>query len=210
MPNGSIRRECLDRLIVIGERHLRRIPASYFHDYDRSRSHLSQGKDSPVPPAGQERQSRQDHRPSTGWRTPPSLRSTGRLNGGLTTADSNHIAPLAGSVLAAGKRGHVGPTAVWQPVGVDPFYPAIESARLRLHEGTRSALSAPSLSFSEGQAQFYTAASVLNGRHACSFFAPPTTVGYWKKLFGKVIGSQSPGTGTVPKIETRRYEAITA
>ena len=98
MPNGSIRRECLDRLIVIGERHLRRIPASYFHDYDRSRSHLSQGKDSPVPPAGQERQSRQDHRPSTGWRTPPSLRSTGRLNGGLTTADSNHIAPLAGSV----------------------------------------------------------------------------------------------------------------
>ena len=108
------------------------------------------------------------------------------------------------------KRGHVGPTAAWQPVGVDPFYPAIESARLRPHEGTRSALSAPSLSFSEGQAQFYTAASVLNGRHACSFFAPPTTVGDWKKLFGKVIGSQSPGTGTVPKIETRRYEAINA
>ena len=46
---GSIRRECLDHLIVIDERHLRRILASSF-DYDhRSRTHLSLGKDSPVP-----------------------------------------------------------------------------------------------------------------------------------------------------------------
>ncbi len=45
---GSIRRECLDHLIVVDERHLRRILASYF-DYDhRSRTHLSLGKDSPV------------------------------------------------------------------------------------------------------------------------------------------------------------------
>ncbi len=46
---GSIRRECLDHLIVIDERHLRRILESYFDYYHRSRTHLSLGKDSPVP-----------------------------------------------------------------------------------------------------------------------------------------------------------------
>ena len=46
---GSIRRECLDHLIVIDEQHLRRILASYFDYYHRSRTHLSLGKDSPVP-----------------------------------------------------------------------------------------------------------------------------------------------------------------
>ena len=46
---GSIRRECLDHLIVIDERHLRRILASCFDYYHRSRTHLSLGKDSPVP-----------------------------------------------------------------------------------------------------------------------------------------------------------------
>ncbi len=45
---GSIRRECLDHLIVIDEQHLRRILASYFDYYHRSRTHLSLGKDSPV------------------------------------------------------------------------------------------------------------------------------------------------------------------
>ena len=45
---GSIRRECLDHLIVIDERHLRCILASYFDYYHRSRTHLSLGKDSPV------------------------------------------------------------------------------------------------------------------------------------------------------------------
>ena len=46
---GSIRRECLDHLIVLGERHLRRVLASYLDYYHRSRTHLSLGKDSPVP-----------------------------------------------------------------------------------------------------------------------------------------------------------------
>jgi len=45
---GSIRRECLDHLIVIDERHLRRTLVSYFDYYHRSRTHLSLGKDSPV------------------------------------------------------------------------------------------------------------------------------------------------------------------
>jgi transposase InsO family protein len=46
---GSIRRECLDHVIVFHESSLRRILASYFQYYRRSRAHLSLGKDSPEP-----------------------------------------------------------------------------------------------------------------------------------------------------------------
>ena len=44
---GSIRRECLDHVIVFSEAHLRRILAEYFDYYHRSRTHLSLAKDSP-------------------------------------------------------------------------------------------------------------------------------------------------------------------
>jgi len=45
----SIRRECLDHLIVLNEAHLRRILASYFEYYHRSRPHLSLERNAPVP-----------------------------------------------------------------------------------------------------------------------------------------------------------------
>ena len=44
---GSIRRECLDHLIVVNESSLRRILSSYFEYYQRSRTHLALGKDAP-------------------------------------------------------------------------------------------------------------------------------------------------------------------
>jgi transposase InsO family protein len=44
---GSVRRECLDHVIVLGERHLHRILKSYFAYYHKSRTHLSLGKDAP-------------------------------------------------------------------------------------------------------------------------------------------------------------------
>ncbi len=44
---GSVRRECLDHVIVLNERHLRRILVSYLDYYHRSRTHLSLGKDTP-------------------------------------------------------------------------------------------------------------------------------------------------------------------
>ncbi len=44
---GSIRRECLDNVIVLNERHLRRILVSYLDYYHGSRTHLSLGKDTP-------------------------------------------------------------------------------------------------------------------------------------------------------------------
>jgi len=44
---GSIRRECLDHVIVVDEESLRRTLRSYFSYYHRSRLHLSLDKDSP-------------------------------------------------------------------------------------------------------------------------------------------------------------------
>jgi putative transposase len=46
---GSIRRECLDYIIVLSERHLRRILASYLAYYHGWRTHLALAMDSPDP-----------------------------------------------------------------------------------------------------------------------------------------------------------------
>jgi putative transposase len=44
---GSIRRECLDHVIVLGAGHLRRILSSYAVYYNRARTHLALFKDAP-------------------------------------------------------------------------------------------------------------------------------------------------------------------
>jgi putative transposase len=44
---GSLRRECLDHIIVFNESSLRRILKDYFEYYERSRTHLALGKDAP-------------------------------------------------------------------------------------------------------------------------------------------------------------------
>src|SRR3984893_13978113 len=46
---GSIRRECLDYIVICNERHLRRVLSSYADYYHRSRTHLSLDKDCPDP-----------------------------------------------------------------------------------------------------------------------------------------------------------------
>jgi transposase InsO family protein len=46
---GSIRRECLDHIVVVGERHLRHLLQSYMDYYNAARTHLSLGKDAPIP-----------------------------------------------------------------------------------------------------------------------------------------------------------------
>src|SRR2546425_1622305 len=46
---GSIRRECLDHLIILGERHLRNILQDYVNYYNVSRPHLSLGRNAPIP-----------------------------------------------------------------------------------------------------------------------------------------------------------------
>lgn len=44
---GSIRRECLDHVIVLGEDHLRLVMRAYVHYYNTARTHLSLDKDAP-------------------------------------------------------------------------------------------------------------------------------------------------------------------
>ncbi len=45
---GSIRRECLDHVIVLNEKHLKRILSSYFDYYHEARTHLSLDRNAPV------------------------------------------------------------------------------------------------------------------------------------------------------------------
>ena len=45
---GSIRRECLDHVIVLGERHLRRLLTAYLSYYHGARTHLALEKDAPT------------------------------------------------------------------------------------------------------------------------------------------------------------------
>jgi putative transposase len=44
---GSIRRDCLDHVVVLNDRYLKRILKSYFNYYHHWRTHLSLGMDSP-------------------------------------------------------------------------------------------------------------------------------------------------------------------
>jgi transposase InsO family protein len=46
---GSVRRECLDHVVVLGEKHLRRIIKHYLSYYHGARTHLALDKDAPEP-----------------------------------------------------------------------------------------------------------------------------------------------------------------
>ena len=45
---GSIRRECIDHIVIFGERHLRHVLLSYMGYYNGTRTHLSLNKDAPI------------------------------------------------------------------------------------------------------------------------------------------------------------------
>ena len=44
---GTLRRECLDHVIAVNERHLRRVPGEYVQHYNAMRPHRSLALDSP-------------------------------------------------------------------------------------------------------------------------------------------------------------------
>jgi len=46
---GSIRRECVDHVVALGEEHLRRLLRSYASYYNETRTHRSLNKDAPIP-----------------------------------------------------------------------------------------------------------------------------------------------------------------
>ena len=45
---GTLRRECLDHVLIFGEAHLRKILTLYAFYYNQSRTHLSLRKDAPI------------------------------------------------------------------------------------------------------------------------------------------------------------------
>src|SRR5262249_33100561 len=45
---GTLRRECLDHVLIYGERHLRQILTLYSLYYNETRTHLGLGKDAPL------------------------------------------------------------------------------------------------------------------------------------------------------------------
>jgi transposase InsO family protein len=45
---GTLRRECLDQMVIFGETHLRRILSAYAAYYNRARPHIALQKDAPL------------------------------------------------------------------------------------------------------------------------------------------------------------------
>jgi len=45
---GTLRRECLDHVVVCGEAHLRRILSAYATYYNQTRTHLALNKNAPL------------------------------------------------------------------------------------------------------------------------------------------------------------------
>jgi len=46
---GTLRRDCVDHVVIFNEKHLRRLLRDYLSYYHDCRTHLSLGKDAPVP-----------------------------------------------------------------------------------------------------------------------------------------------------------------
>jgi transposase InsO family protein len=45
---GTVRRECLDQVLIFGEAHLQQILSSYAAYYNKVRAHLALGKNAPL------------------------------------------------------------------------------------------------------------------------------------------------------------------
>jgi hypothetical protein len=68
---GSIRRECLDHFVVIGERHLRHVLLSSMEYYNGARTHLSLCKDTPIARAVQRSDGSAHNQSSAGFTIKP-------------------------------------------------------------------------------------------------------------------------------------------
>ena len=137
---GSVRRECLDHMIVLGQRHLRRILAPYFAYYHRSRTHLSISKDAPRVARGDVARDRRSGRAARGRRLAPPVRASRRLTApGVSEPQPllSHTAPSARGSPSSGTRSgpsdNRDPTSsvcsgrlFQQPAGRDALAPIVE------------------------------------------------------------------------------------
>jgi hypothetical protein len=93
---GSIQRECLNHVVVLGEQHLRRTLARYFAYYHGARTHLSLDKDAPYGGQLSSRNSR--GHPDSRSRWPPHIAtSDGRLDPAQPVHDARQprVRPLS-------------------------------------------------------------------------------------------------------------------
>ncbi len=99
---GSIRRECLDRVIVLNERHLRRLLGEYCEYYHDARTHRSLGQDAPHPRAIEAPEAGKIiELPMVGWTASP-LRPARRLKRGGSGAErAGHPDSRHGLTVAA-------------------------------------------------------------------------------------------------------------
>jgi putative transposase len=88
---GSIRRECLDHVIVFHESSLRRILTSYLDYYHRSRTHLSLGEGPARAAIHSAARNGIRRGPATGRGTAPPLRATGRLRPTLLNIGADDV-----------------------------------------------------------------------------------------------------------------------
>src|SRR5262249_14664521 len=70
---GSVRRDCLDHVIIFSETHLQRVLAEYFEYYHRSRTHLSLPKGRSRASEGRTADHRSNPLNRDGRRPPPPL-----------------------------------------------------------------------------------------------------------------------------------------
>ena len=78
---GSVRRECLDHVIVLGERHLRRLLTAYLSYYHGARTHLCLGEGRADDTTRSDADGRTRGRVPGSWRITSSLRTTCSLTG---------------------------------------------------------------------------------------------------------------------------------
>jgi putative transposase len=94
---GSVRRECLDHTLILGERHLGRVLAQYVGYFNRGRPHQGIGQRTPLPPAAVVRAPR-PHAKEGRCRRPRPWRAAPRVpRRGLMGAD-RAVEPARGSV----------------------------------------------------------------------------------------------------------------
>jgi len=99
---GSVRRECLDHVIVFNEGSLRRILASYFSYYHETRPHLSFGEGLAGVAAGSAAGIGKHSGNRSGWRTAPSLRTPRSLKSHSVQSTSHRALAGCAHVRAPG------------------------------------------------------------------------------------------------------------